>query len=261
MKIQTICDRLSELAPLELAEDWDNVGLLVGDRQAEVSRMMTCLTVTPASCDEAIERAAQLIVTHHPMPFRALKRITTDETVGRLLWKLIRAGVSVFSPHTAWDSSGCGINQQLAERFGLMGIQALVPASSPGLPGSGRYGDCPPNRSLADLLEMTKSAFQLSHVQFVGDSRKRIDRMAVACGSAGSFLQPAILAGCDALLTGETTFHTCLEAEANGVALILPGHFASERFALDMLAGQLSKDFPELTVWASEREADPVRFA
>jgi putative NIF3 family GTP cyclohydrolase 1 type 2 len=84
--------------------------------------------------------------------------------------------------------------------------------------------------------------------------------LAVACGSAGTFLEPALTAGCDALFLGETNFHTCLEAEASDISLILPGHFASERFALERLAERLASDFPMLRVWASTREHDPVQW-
>ena len=93
--VQSVCDALERLAPLRFAASWDNVGLLVGDRRQTVSRVMTCLTITPASAAEAIDDRAQLIVAHHPLPFRPLGRITTDTTPGRLVWELARAGVSV----------------------------------------------------------------------------------------------------------------------------------------------------------------------
>ena len=85
-------------------------------------------------------------------------------------------------------------------------------------------------------------------------------QVAVACGSGGELLDAARRAGCDALLTGEARFHACLEAEAAGLALLLAGHYASERFALDWLAGDLQTQFPQAVVWASRRERDPVRW-
>ena len=92
--LNTVCKYLDQLAPPQLAEDWDNVGLLVGDRHRDVRRVMTCLTITPASAEEGVREGADLIVTHHPLPFRPLKRVTADSTPGRLLLQLIRAGVS-----------------------------------------------------------------------------------------------------------------------------------------------------------------------
>ena len=97
---------------MTLAEEWDNVGLLVGDPDQQVKRVMTCLTITPASAEEALERQAEMIITHHPLPFRPLKRLTTAQTASRLLLQLIEGKIAVHSPHTAFDSAAAGINQQ-----------------------------------------------------------------------------------------------------------------------------------------------------
>ncbi len=260
-ELKSVCEYLDRFAPPQLAEDWDNVGLLVGDPQRRVQRIMTCLTITPASADEAVRESADLIVTHHPLPFRPLKRLTTDSTPGRLLLRLVRAGVAVYSPHTAFDSAAAGINQQLAEGLGLVGIVPLVAKTdeAPVL-GAGRYGSLPQATTLAELAERLKAFLRVAGLHVVGAAEQRLERVAVACGAAGEFLEPARRAGCDALVTGETNFHTCLEAEAQGMGLLLPGHFASERFAVVKLAEHLAAQFPELHVWASRQERDPLRW-
>ncbi len=106
--VASIAAFLEQLAPARLAEEWDNVGLLVGRRDQAVKKLMTCLTVTPASAAEAVEAGADLIVTHHPLPFNAMKRLTADTTAGRLLLDLIAAHVAVYSAHTAFDSAAEG---------------------------------------------------------------------------------------------------------------------------------------------------------
>lgn len=123
--VGSIIEALGQLAPLALAADWDNVGLLLGDRSAEVRRIMTCLTVTPESAAEAVEGGVQLIVAHHPVLFRPVKRLTADEAEGKILVDLIRAGVSVYSAHTAFDDAACGINESIARRLGLTGVTPL----------------------------------------------------------------------------------------------------------------------------------------
>lgn len=260
-ELRNVCEYLDQFAPPQLAEDWDNVGLLVGDPQSQVTRIMTCLTITPASAEEAVRESADLIVTHHPLPFRPLKRLTTDSTPGRLLLQLVRAGVAVYSPHTAFDSAAAGINQQLAESLGLSGIVPLV-AKTDDAPvlGAGRCGNLPQATTLAELAGRLKAFLFLDGLHVVGAAEQHLGRVAVACGAAGEFLEPARKAGCDALVTGETNFHTCLEAEAQGMALLLPGHFASERFGVVKLAEHLAAQFPELYVWASRRERDPLRW-
>lgn len=259
--IADIAAFLESFAPKRLAADWDNVGLLAGDPVQPVTRVMTCLTITPASAAEAIRERAELIVTHHPLPFHPVKRLTTEQTPSRLLWQLARAGVAIYSPHTAFDSALAGINQQLAEGIGLTQIQPLVPVKDDleGL-GSGRIGELADPTTLANLAKQLSLFLKITGVQVVGVDGAKLERVAVACGSAGSFLGAAAKSGCHALVTGETTFHTCLEAEALGMALLLPGHFASERFACEQLAEVLREPFPSLQIWASKEEKDPLRW-
>jgi len=257
-KIETIAAFLEQFAPNRLAEEWDNVGLLVGDRRREVLRVMTCLTVTPDSADEAVEAQAGLIVSHHPLPFRPLKQLTADTTVGRLLLELIEARIAVYSPHTAFDSARQGVNQRLAAGLGLRGIWPLV--SGDAVEGAGRWGWLPEPLTLGQLAERVEQFLAIDRLQMVGDAGQSVRTVAVACGAAGQFLDAARDVGCDCMLIGETRFHTCLEAEAAGIALLLPGHFASERFAVECLADVLAEQYPELEVWASRRERDPLRW-
>lgn len=261
--VRSIAQFLDEFAPPELAEDWDNVGLLVGDAGTEVARTMTCLTITPASAREAIEAGARLIVSHHPLPFRPFKRLTRDTITGRMLLDLIAAGVAVYSPHTAFDSAAAGINQQLAEGLQLLDIRPLTPAANamvlPDL-GTGRCGRLAGPIRLDTLAGELKRFLKVDALQVVGDAGKEVELVAVACGSAGELVDSAIELGCDCFVTGEARFHMALEAEAQGIGLLLAGHYATERFAVETLAGVLGRQFPDLEVWASRSEADPLRW-
>ncbi len=263
---------LEDRYPLSLAESWDNVGLLVGDRSMPIRRIMTCLTVTPESCREAVERRADLVVTHHPFPFQAVRRITTATNAGGMLWHLIRAGVTVYSAHTAFDSAATGINQQIAERLGLGEIATLYPTEDGGTvsddlsppQGTGRIGTLPRELRLIDLMEHAAKLFGLKILPYVGDPEKPVRRIAIGCGAAGEFLDQVVAKKADVFLVGEAKFHQYLEASANNVALILPGHYASERFAVERMAEILAsyfRDFEEPpTVWPSRDERDPLCF-
>lgn len=255
--IQDFCQFMQELAPECLAEEWDNVGLLLGHREEIVHKVMTCLTVTPESVEEAVERGADLIVAHHPFPFRALKRITADTSVGEMLLRLMRHHIAIYSPHTSYDSAQRGINQRLAEGLGLANIQPLEPIQeAPDGLGAGRYGDL--RTTLAGFVDIVKGFLGIDGLHYVGTPAHSISRVAVACGSAGQFLSAALRCECDALLVGETNFHTCLEARAHDMALVLPGHYASERFAVETLATVLSGEFSGIEVWVSVQESDPL---
>ena len=124
--VHEICRYLHEVAPLSLAEDWDNVGLLLGDEATDVVRVLTCLTLTPDVAEDAGLVGARLIVKHHPVLFNPAKRLVASNSEGRMLLKLMRHGIAVYSPHTAYDNSATGINQQLAELLELEEITSVA---------------------------------------------------------------------------------------------------------------------------------------
>lgn len=125
--VREVCEALGRIAPLEMAEEWDNVGLLLGDLETKVEQVVTCLTLTEGVADEAARLGAQLIVSHHPVLFKPQQRLTTATAEGRTLLTLLRAGIAVYSPHTAYDNAPGGINDQLAERIGLTEVRPLRP--------------------------------------------------------------------------------------------------------------------------------------
>lgn len=258
LTVELVAAFLERIAPLRLAEDWDNVGLLVGRPQAPVRRLMTCLTITPPVAAEAVEQNADLVVAHHPLPFQPLKRLTPETPTGRMLLDLIAARIAVYSAHTAYDSATNGINQRLARGLGLRGVFPLT-FSAEGL-GAGRIGWYEEPIRLGELAQSVRGFLHLERVQMVGAAGQMIRTVAVACGAAGEFLEHARQAHCDAMLLGEARYHTYLEAEASGIGLVLPGHYASERFAMECLADILAGEFPTLEIWASRSEYDPVRW-
>ncbi len=257
--IHDILTDLEQQIPLTLAESWDNVGLLLGDASVEAKGVMTCLTLTEEVADEAIREGANLVITHHPILFKAVKRLTTATSEGRMLLQLAQAGVSVYSPHTAFDSAREGINQQIAVALDLSEIQPIR-VKPQSIDGSGRWGQLAASRKLSELLPQLKTICPAEQFTFVGDLDQWCDAVAIACGAAGDFLPDAAALGCQVFVTGETRFHTCLEARSLGIALVMVGHYASERPAVEELARRLTIRWPPLRVWASRIETDPVRF-
>jgi dinuclear metal center YbgI/SA1388 family protein len=261
--LRTILEFLDQHAPLELAEVWDNVGFLLGDLGGDVGRVMTCLTLTPDVAAEAISDGAELVVSHHPLLFRPVQKLTTETSEGGMLLSLIQAGIAVYSPHTAFDSARTGINQQLAESLELTNIKPIRPREGETGPedlGSGRYGDLKSSVTLGCFLDRVKSALEIGTLQFVGDPGHFISRVGVGCGSAGEFLPEAADLNCDAFLTGEARFHASLQARSLGVSLILAGHYATERPAVERLAETIQERFPSLAVWPSRVESDPIQY-
>lgn len=249
---------LEQIAPPELGEEWDNVGLLVGDPAAELTRGLTCLTLTPDVVAEAVESKAELVVTHHPLPFHGIKRLTTESTEGDSLGRLLRAGVAVYSAHTAYDSAAGGINQQWADRLGLRDVTPLQPAiGREDCAGVGRVGTLETD-DFDRLTREVSGVCGASDLRVVPPTASPATRIAIACGSGGSLLDLALDARCDIFLTGEMTFHDCLRCRSLGVGVILTGHYASERFAMETLAERLAAGLPGVRVTPSANECDPL---
>lgn len=256
--IDQVCQFLEKFAPLQLAADWDNVGLLVGDRKAITTKVMTCLTVTPEVVREAIDKQVSLIVTHHPMPFKPVGRITRDSIVGGMLLDLLANSIAVFSPHTAFDSCGRGINQRIATGIGLTKIRPFEENEKDPTIGVGRLGDCESPVDLAIILKRVSEFFQVAKLQYSSGLQKPVKRVGIACGSAGSMLGQAGRLGCQVFITGEANFHTALEARALGMAILLVGHFETERFGVVALVDEMRTEFPQLDIFPSSEDTNPL---
>lgn len=256
---------LEEIAPLRLAAAWDSVGLLVGTRRPTIDRVMTCLTLTEAVAREAIRERVDMIVAHHPLPFRPVGRITGDTPTGRVLLDIVGSGIAVWSAHTAWDSAAGGINDQLAGLLGLQHVTPIEPDELHHLTGFGRVGTPPAGWTVADAarhaaqkLAAADPATKVSGVQVAGDPGRAAGRVGIVCGSGGEAVAAVKRVGGTTLLTGEIKLHDALAAVAEGVAVIAVGHHASERFAMVTMAQRLAEAVRGLTCWASRDEADPL---
>lgn len=258
--VAEICADLERRFPPQLAEAWDNTGLLIGARSRHVDRLLTCLTLTQEVAAEAVQSGCQMIVSHHPVLFRAVQRLTEDTVEGRILLQLIEAGISVYSPHTSFDSAAAGINQMLAQSFGLEQVVPLQPAESVPQLGSGRSGKLSPALELDDFLRLVAKVTGTQWLKVCRGGPDQVRHVAIGCGAAEGFLETAIARGCDCFVTGEARFHTLLAARAAGVNLVLTGHYGSERPAIERLAVQLGEQFPGVSCTASEAETNPVEF-
>lgn len=258
--LEKITAALEGIAPLRLAAEWDAVGLLIGTRRATIDRAMTCLSLTPAVAREAVRERADLVVSHHPLPFRPVGRITDDSATGSVLLELVGAGIAIWSSHTAWDSAAGGINDQLAGLLSLEHVVPIEPDEIYPLAGFGRAGAAPAKWSVEQLARHVASRLRVKGVQVAGDARRPAGRVGIVCGSGGESIAAVKRAGCDTLVTGEIKLHGALEAMAAGLAVVAVGHHASERFAMETMAARLAEAVPGLTCWASRDEADPLHW-
>jgi dinuclear metal center YbgI/SA1388 family protein len=249
---------LERIAPERLAAEWDSVGLLVAPREPEVRRVLTCLTLTPEVAAEAVRERIDLVLTHHPLPFRPIGRITPDTGTGRVLLALVGAGCGVWSSHTAWDSAAGGINDQLAALGGLAEPSPITPDAIDPAVGFGRMGSATADTTVAGLARRLAEKLGATGVQIVGDRDRPAGRVGIVCGSGGDLLGEVTAAGCTTLVTGELKLHQACEARAADLAVIAVGHHASEHFALAELGRRLAADLPGLETAASREDRDPI---
>ncbi len=255
--IPDVTAALERIAPLRLAAEWDSVGLLVAPR-GDVKRIMTCLTLTPEVADEAVRERIDLVIAHHPLPFRPIGRITPDTATGRVLLALVGTGCGVWSSHTAWDSGPGGINHQLAAMLSLASVTPITPDSEDASVGFGRMGRAPEGTTVAEMARLLADRLRAPQTQIVGDRDRVAGRVGIVCGSGGDLIGEVAAAGCQTLVTGELKLHQALEAIASGLAVIAVGHHTSEHFSLVSLGERLAEAIPGIEIIAAASDRDPI---
>ena len=249
---------LEAIAPLRLAAGWDSVGLLVAPRWSDIALVLTCLTLTPEVAAEAVREGANLVVTHHPLPFRPILRLTPETGTGRVLLELVGHGIGVWSSHTAWDSAAGGINDQLAAMLGLENVAPIEPDTIDPQTGFGRQGRAPAGSTVAVVARLLAERLRPAAIQIVGEAQQSAGRVGIVCGSGGDLIAEVAAAGCTTLVTGELKLHQAVEARAAGLAVVAEGHHSSEHFAMGELARRLAAAVPGLDARPSAADHDPI---
>ncbi len=230
MKIKEVVNALEKFAPLPLQEDYDNAGLQVGLTETEVTGALLCLDITEKIIDEAIERGCNLVVSHHPLIFRALKRVSDGNEVQRCVMKAIKNDIAIISMHTNIDNAVGGVNYKMAEKMSLAHVQLLAPKIVDGMEcGSGVVGCLPEPMEAKTFVGMLKETFGVECVQANALLQRPISKVAV-CGGAGAFLLgDAVAAGADAFVTGEMHYHEFFDHDQQ-IQICVIGHYQSEQF-------------------------------
>lgn len=249
------------MAPPVLAEEWDNCGLQVGSGSWPVRKIWVALDPLLEVVRAAVDQRVDMIITHHPLLFRALRTVDVETVVGKVIETALCRKLTIYSAHTNLDSASGGINHMLAEIIGLNQAVPMVGAHGSddsgrddAVTGMGRVGRLAAPMTLDELARTVKSRLGLTAVKVVGRPETVVRRAAV-CSGAGSGLLDAFLAGdADVYLTGDIRYHDARTVEDAGRALIDVGHFASERIFIDRLVEQLRRHAHEAG-WAVDIES------
>ena len=277
MKIYQVVDALEQYAPLPLQEGYDKAGLQVGLTEAvEVSGALLCLDVTEAVVDEAIRKGCNLIVSHHPLIFRKLARISDENYVQRTVMKAIKNDIAIVSMHTNMDAATGGVNFKIAEKLGLRNVRFFGGEKEVNgvKGGEGVMGEIADEAIEAssdlkerfsegiaadDLILMLRDRFRVESVQCNELLRRPIRKVAL-CGGAGSFLlDAAIAAGADAFITGEMHYHEFFGHEQE-IQICVIGHYQSEQFTSEIFQSIIEEKCPGVKCYISEINTNPILY-
>lgn len=258
---------LDKVAEPALAESWDNIGLMVGEPDAEITGILVALDPTLELLDEAKSKGCNTIVTHHPLIFTGLKSVRTDRPEGRILARALLDRQAVVGCHTNLDKVSGGVNDMLAARLGLVNIRVMGPGAAfhqPGMVGFGRIGELPSPLNFPDFAAFIREKLALQVVKVAGAPPAEITKVAV-CGGSGSELAPAAMAaGAQVYISAEIKHATARWAESVGFCIVDGGHFATENVMVLGLTKLIRSGFAELNVSVdvlpTESQTSPFRY-
>ena len=234
---------LHTFAPPHLAEDYDNVGLLIGDHNKNIQKVLVTLDTDEAVAKEAKEIGADMIVAHHPLIFKPLRKIVAEDAVSRTAVSLIKDDIALFAMHTNFDSVKSGLCDLFLDKIGM--TKSRAPMEGESEDGIGRYAELQAELPLSSMLESLKQTFQLTNIRYVGDLDKPILKIAVCNGGGAEFVYRAKELGADCYISGDIKYQHARYAYENNMALIEIPHYSAEKIFCDYAAKLLSDRFGE----------------
>ncbi len=256
MKCSSIMNALEELSPVSYAEEWDNVGLIVGRRDKDVRKIYVAVDPTDEVIASALKVQADMLITHHPLIFRAIKKVNSDDFITRRVLRLARHDVSYYAMHTNFDVMGMA--DAAADDIGLKkrSVLSVTYEDDIAKEGFGRVGRLPAVMTLKECAEYVKKCFGLKHVRVYGDLDVDLETAAICPGSGKSMIKDAVKAGADVYITGDIEHHEGLDCVAQGLMVIDAGHYGIEKIFIGYLKEYLKRNFPDIAVYV-HRDVEP----
>lgn len=252
MKARQVAEIIEDFAPLCLQESWDNAGFCIGSPDTEVKGIMVGFDCTPSLIEEAAANGCNMIVTHHPLIFRGVKKIDPGTFLGSAIVSAVKLDMVVYAAHTNADKAADGVSFIMAEKLGLTGIEPL------GEDGLGAIGTLPEAMDCKAFIEMVKKTFNLSVVRCSKPLGKPVSRVAMCGGSGGSLIDEAEAKGADAYLCGDISYHNFFTDA--GFMLLDVGHYESEIDIVEKLFGLLSEKIHTFAVRRTQNNNNPVYY-
>ena len=256
-KVRDVASVIEEFAPLAIQEKWDNSGLCIGSPESPVSSILFGLDCTPELVDEAIECGADMIITHHPLIFSGLKKISPDDMVGEAVFKAVKAGISIYAAHTNADKVLAGVSGAMAAKLGLQNIRVLSDEGEGA--GLGAVGEFPQELTVGQAIQLVKERFALKVVKTSEPIDCKIRKVAMCGGSGGSLIEAAKASGAQLYISGDISYHNFFTPD--GFMLMDIGHYESEIEIVDILFSLVKKNFPNFAVRITQNmHSNPIYY-
>ena len=248
MECKKVIELLEKQSPKSYACNWDNVGLLVGREDKEIQKIYIALDATDEAIEEAIANGADMLLTHHPMIFKGMKRVTQEDFIGRRIIRLIQNDMVYYAMHTNFDVMGMA--DLAADYLGISDTRVLeiTSVSETGEEGIGRYGSLKKEMTVRECCEEVKQAFSLENVKVFGDLERKVKTAAISPGSGKSVISNALQAGVDVLITGDIDHHEGIDAVAQNMTVIDAGHYGVEHIFIPYMEQYLKREAKELEI-------------
>ena len=254
MILQDIINIIESVAPLSYQEPWDNSGLQVGDRNAEVHAALLTIDVTESVVDEAINKRCDLIISHHPLLFHGLKHLTGETPQERCVEKAIRHNIAIYSSHTAMDAYIHGVSGKIADKLGINHYQILCPTTEQNI-GLGVIGTLNNPMNSDDFIRFVQDVFDCS-LRYIEPPTKQINTVAICGGAGAEFIKQAINQKADIFITADMKYHE-MQTALGKIGVIDLDHWTSEHFTREIFAELLSK---HITTYISDNDITPIKW-
>ncbi|ATD54718.1 Nif3-like dinuclear metal center hexameric protein [Clostridium chauvoei] len=258
-KVKDIMSEMEKLAPTYLKEDFDNVGLMLGDKNQEVKKVLVALDCTLEVIEEAKSLKVDMILTHHPLIFRKPNSITTETLLGKKIIELIKNNISLYSSHTNLDSAEEGLNKNIVDMLGFKSDELLEINKKNSNAGLGRVVRLDKEIEVMDLVDIVKEKLNIDNLR-ISIGNEKIRNIAIINGSGQDFINRAVEKGVNCIITGDTTYHYASDYKEMGVSILDIGHFSSEWLVFLKTIEKVINNFKDVEFITSKIVKDPYTF-
>ena len=259
MKLIDIQSILEDWCPIKNAEDFDNVGLLVGDNNSNINKALITIDTTEAIIDEAVKLDCNLIITFHPLLYKGHGHLISEEYVTNIILKAINNQINIYAIHTNLDNNPKGVSFQISKKLGLSNLEILMKKEENQSIGMGMVGDLEIGMKETEFLNFLKEKMEISNLRHSNFRGKIIKKVAVLGGSGSFGIEEVLKNNIDCFVTSDLKYHDFFKPN-NKTLLVDIGHYESEKYTKELILEYLNKKIPKFACIIAKTRTNPVNY-